>query len=140
MNHFQTNITTEVLAKEVTFTMSTSSGNGGQNVNRVATKATLHFSIAESSLFDEIQKAILKQNLAHRLTKDGNLVLKCQDSRSAEKNKATALKKLVDLLTSALKPAKKRKKVGVPKANRAKRLSDKKHHSEKKELRRRIIL
>ncbi len=136
MNHFQLHIDPILLAKEVKFTMSTSSGNGGQNVNRVATKATLHFLVTESELFDEFQKQIISEKLGNRISNEGFLVVVCQDTRSAEKNKKAALEKLLNLLKVALTPQKIRKKRRVPRAIKEKRLSDKKRNAEKKELRR----
>lgn len=136
MSHSQLHIDPNLLAKEVKFTMSTSSGNGGQNVNRVATKATLHFLIVESALFDEQQKQLITEKLGNRISKEGFLVVVCQDTRSAEKNKKAALEKLLNLIKVALTPKKIRKKLRVSKSAKEKRLSDKRRNAEKKEMRR----
>ncbi|MEM6319849.1 MAG: alternative ribosome rescue aminoacyl-tRNA hydrolase ArfB [Bacteroidota bacterium] len=128
-----------LLEKEVRFTMSTSSGNGGQNVNRVATKATLHYPIGDSELLTELQKETIREKLKNRINKEDALVVVNQEGRSAEQNKKNALTTLKQLLMDALKPPKIRKKYRVPKANREKRLSDKKIQSEKKALRRKIL-
>ena len=90
MNNNKIHIDPNLLAKEVSFKMSCSSGNGGQNVNRVATKATLHFMVAESVLFDNRQKALIAKKLKNRISKEGYLVISSQASRSAEKNKKAA--------------------------------------------------
>ncbi len=139
MNHFQLHIDPSLLAKEVKFTMSCSSGNGGQNVNRVATKATLHFLVGESDLFSDAQKALLFEKLKNRISKDGYLVITSQTSRSALKNKKAALVNLLNLLTTALTPKKVRKKVRMPRAVKERRLANKKRHSEKKEMRRKVL-
>lgn len=139
MNQYQLYIDPDQLAKEVKFTMSTSSGNGGQNVNRVATKATLHFSVSESTLFTEIEKQIILEKLANKITNEGFLVISSQESRSAQKNKLMALKRLLNILQGALTPQKKRKKKGIPRAVKEKRLSDKKRNAEKKELRKKFL-
>lgn len=136
MNHSQSHIAANLLAKEAKFTMSTSSGNGGQNVNRVATKATLHFLVEESKLFDDNQKQIIVEKLGNRITKEGFLVVVCQDTRSAEKNKKAALEKLLNLIRVALTPKKIRKKLRVPRSVNEKRLTEKKRNAEKKESRR----
>jgi len=138
MSHFQLHIDPILLAKAVKFTMSCSSGNGGQNVNRVATKATLHFLVQDSNLFTTSQKTILAKKLKNRISKDGFLVISSQASRSAEKNKKAALAQLLNLLIAALTPQKVRKKVKLPRAIKEKRLANKKRNSEKKELRRKI--
>jgi len=136
MKDSQLHINPNLLAKEAKFTMSTSSGNGGQNVNRVATKATLHFLIGESELFDEHQKQIISEKLGNRISKEGFLVVVCQDTRSAEKNKKAALEKLLNLIKVALTPKKIRKKLRVPRSVNEKRLTAKKRNAEKKEFRR----
>lgn len=140
MNHSQLHIDPILLAKEVKFTMSTSSGNGGQNVNRVATKATIHFLVAESELFNEKQKAVIADKLGNRISNEGFLVVVCQDSRSAVKNKKAALVKLLNLLQVALTPKKVRKKLRIPRSVKERRLSEKKRISEKKEMRKKSFL
>ncbi len=139
MNHFQLHIDPALLAKEVKFTMSSSSGNGGQNVNRVATKATLHFLVEGSNMFDNKQKGLIAEKLKNRISKEGYLVVINQATRSAEKNKKAALAHLLNLLTIALTPKKVRKKVKLPRAIKEKRLANKKRNSEKKEMRRKIF-
>ena len=135
MNHNQVNIDVEDLTKEVRFKMSTSSGNGGQNVNRVATKATLYFSIFASELFSDLQKEILSQKLGNRTNKEGEVVIVNQETRSALKNKKRAVKLLEELIVKALTPKKKRKKTKISAADNEKRLAAKKRKSEVKAMR-----
>lgn len=139
MSHFQLHIDPIILAKEAKFTMSSSSGNGGQNVNRVATKATLHFLVEESELFNDRQKRWIFEKLKNKISKEGFLIVVNQASRSAVQNKKAALAQLLNLLTTALTPQKVRKKVKVPRSVKEKRLTKKKHNSEKKELRKKIF-
>lgn len=136
MSHNQIHIDPILLAKEVKFKMSCSSGNGGQNVNRVATKATLLFHIEESDLFDVVQKEQLHEKLKNRINKDGFLLLVNQESRSAETNKKTALKNLINLIQKVFEPQKIRKKLKVPRSVKERRLEDKRRNAEKKEFRR----
>ena len=63
-----------------------SSGPGGQNVNKVSTAVQLRFDIAASSLPPEIKARLLELRDA-RITQEGVLVLKAQQSRSLEQNK-----------------------------------------------------
>lgn len=139
MSQNQIHIDPILLAKEVKFKMSTSSGNGGQNVNRVATKATLFFDINESNLFEDRQRAELHEKLKNRINKEGFVIIVSQASRSAETNKKTALKKLVNLIQKAFEPKKIRKKLKVPRSVKEKRLESKRRVSEKKELRKKIL-
>ena len=120
------------LNQELSFSFSRSSGPGGQNVNKVNTKVTLRFSIAESDILTDEQKGILEEKLANQMTKEGEVLLTCQDSRSQLKNKEEAVRKLYDLLNEALKKKKKRKPTKPTKASKERRIQDKKANSEKK--------
>ncbi len=139
MSHNQIHIDPVLLAKEVKFKMSSSSGNGGQNVNRVATKATLLFHINESDIFDASQKERLHEKLKNRINKEGFILLVNQESRSAETNKKTALKNLLLLLQKTFEPKKVRKKLKVPRSVKEKRLENKRRNGEKKEFRRKLL-
>lgn len=138
MNHFQVHISSILLAKEVKFKMTTSSGNGGQNVNRVATKATLFFKVENSDLLSESQKEIILDKLRNRISKEGYLIIVNQASRSAFTNQKNALALLLTLLQNALMPKKVRKKRKVPKQVKEKRLENKKRISAKKALRKTV--
>ena len=140
MKQNQLHIVPETLAKEVKFKMSCSTGKGGQNVNRVATKATLFFNIDKSVLFTEEQKETLANKLKNRIAKDGNLIIVNQETRSAERNKKAALIQLLNLLQKGLIIKKARKKLKLPKSVKERRLEHKKRQSEKKERRRKTFL
>ena len=139
MNHSQVHIDPQLLAKEVKFKMSASSGNGGQNVNRVLTKATLFFPVVNSTIFSEEQKEIILFKLGNRISKEGQLIIVNQTSRSALKNRKQALALLLQLLQKALTPQKKRKKLRTPRKVKEKRLENKKRNSEKKALRKKFL-
>lgn len=139
MSHNQIHIDPILLAKEVKFKMSSSSGNGGQNVNRLATKATLLFPINESNLFEDEQKEKLYKKLKNRINKKGCLIIVNQESRSAETNKKAALKNLIHLLQKTFEPKKIRKKLKVPRSVKEKRLESKRRVAEKKEFRKKIL-
>ncbi len=126
------------LQKEVFFKMSRSGGNGGQNVNKVATKASLFFKLEFSNLFEEKTKALLLNKLSSRLSKDGYLIIHCSRSRSALSNKKEALKKLKHLLEQSVITKKKRKLRRTPASVHRKRLDNKKRQSFKKSLRRKV--
>ncbi|AZQ43291.1 alternative ribosome rescue aminoacyl-tRNA hydrolase ArfB [Nonlabens ponticola] len=120
------------LHREVTYTATTSSGAGGQHVNKVATRVQLELDILNSSAFAKAEHQRILTALENRLTKDGRLQLSSQDTRSQATNKERVFKKLLKLLTAARKPKKVRKKRVVPAHIKRKRLNEKKKHSEKK--------
>ncbi len=126
------------LQKEVFFKMSRSGGNGGQNVNKVATKASLFFKLEFSNLFNEETKALLLKKLSSRISNDGYLIIHCSHSRSALNNKKEALKKLKYLLEQSAITNKKRKSRRTPASVHRKRLENKKRQSSKKSLRRKV--
>jgi ribosome-associated protein len=75
-------------------------GPGGQNVNKVSSAIHLRFDIAASSLPEQYKERLLALR-DQRITKDGVLVIKAQQSRSQEKNKAEAFSRLQQLLQAA---------------------------------------
>ncbi|WP_034041933.1 alternative ribosome rescue aminoacyl-tRNA hydrolase ArfB [Wocania ichthyoenteri] len=122
----------EVLLQELTFKSVRSSGAGGQHVNKVASKVELQFDLSNSIVFNEEQKERLQNKLHHRLTKDGMLVLKCDESRSQHKNKDLVIKRFLVIITSSLIIPKKRIPTKIPKSVIKKRLKNKRNRSEKK--------
>ncbi|TNJ44197.1 aminoacyl-tRNA hydrolase [Tamlana fucoidanivorans] len=124
------------LLKELKYKAVRSSGAGGQHVNKVASKVELSFDVAQTQALNSIQKIRLRNKLKNRLTKEGILILQCDDSRSQYKNKALVTKRFMHLVKGALKPQKVRVSTKVPKSAIRKRLKGKRLHSEKKESRR----
>lgn len=123
-------------AAELQFRFSTSSGPGGQHVNRSATRVTLLFDVAQSPSLDEAARARLLQKLAPRLDKDGILHIDVQESRSQYRNRETAVLRFQLILANALKRPKKRRKTKPTQAAIEKRLAAKKQHGQRKQDRR----
>lgn len=125
----------EVIKTEIQYKAVRSSGAGGQNVNKVATKVQLVFIPNESYGLTEDEKATLNDKLANRLSKGGSLRVECDDTRSQLKNKKLCVQRLFLLLENALKKDKKRIATKIPKSVIKKRLDDKRRQAEKKENR-----
>lgn len=124
------------LEKEFNFKAIRSSGSGGQHVNKVATKIELSFSVLESLVLNQEQKALIIEKLSTRLTKEKVLILQCGETRSQLKNKRIVISRVFSILESALEVKAERKPTKVPKSVIKKRLKNKKIQSEKKANRR----
>ena len=112
-------------------------GAGGQNVNKVSSAVHLRFDINNSSLEEKDKKLVLAC-CDQRISKDGVVVIKAQQYRTQEKNKADALQRLRSLIVLALRP-KKNRKVTKPSRNaKKKRLEAKKNRGKLKSLRGKI--
>jgi ribosome-associated protein len=123
--------------REIRFSFVRSSGPGGQNVNKVASKAVLRWPVtASTSLSDEL-KARLLARLGRRINDRGELVLVSQRYRDQSKNIDDCLAKLCELVAAAVKVPKKRKRSRLPMAAREARLKQKRSTGEKKRGRRR---
>ena len=121
---------------EVVITASRSSGPGGQNVNKVNTRVTLHFPVWSSKYLTNSQKARIASRLKSRITKDGIFYLHAQGTRSQAANRVLLIDRFSTLLREALKQSKPRKKTSVTKGVLEQRLKQKKERSELKKIRR----
>ena len=123
-------------AAELQFRFSTSSGPGGQHVNRSATRVTLLFDVANSPSLDETTRERLLKKLAPRLDKEGVLHIDVQESRSQYRNRETAVLRFQLILANALKQPKKRRKTKPSQAAIERRLTEKKKRGQRKQDRR----
>lgn len=109
-------------------------GAGGQNVNKVASAIHLRFDIRASSLPDEVQKRLLNIN-DQRITAEGVIIIKAQNHRTQDKNRADALARLAGLIRTALHVPRKRIPTRPGKAAKQRRLDSKKQRGDLKKLR-----
>ncbi len=123
---------------ELQYDFIRSSGPGGQNVNKVATAVQLRFDAAHSPSLPEEVKGRLAVIAGSRLTGEGELIIESRNNRTQDQNRADALMRLVDLLRQAANPPRPRKKTRPSVAAKARRLEEKRKHSEVKRLRRYI--
>jgi ribosome-associated protein len=131
-------ITAALLAGELVFTTSRSSGPGGQNVNKVNSKVTLHFDVNKSGSLTPEEKRTIAQKLSSRMTGEGVLMLTSQDKRSQIQNKEAVIEKLEKLLAKAFEKKKVRRATKPSKGSVQDRIRKKKEHSEKKKWRRKL--
>jgi ribosome-associated protein len=123
-------------AEELSVTAVRSGGPGGQNVNKVASKVVLRFSIAESRVLGERRKSLLFRRLAPRLTASGELVLHASRYRERHRNLEDARERLASLLREALQPEKPRVRTRPTRSSKRRRLEEKRRRGEVKRLRR----
>ena len=127
------------LLSEVVLTYSRSSGKGGQNVNKVSTKAELAFNIDSSACLDEEQKKIISEKLYRRINDEGFIKLQSSEARSQLGNKELVLKKFKTLIEKSLKKPVKRIATSKPLQATESRLTQKRRTSEIKKLRQIVI-
>jgi ribosome-associated protein len=112
----------------------TSSGPGGQNVNKVASAVQLRFDARRAGLPFDLH-ARLEALAGSRLTKDGVIVITARQFRDQQRNRADARARLVELLRAASVVPKKRKPTKPSRASKEKGLEKKKAHSKLKQTR-----
>jgi len=126
----------EIPETEFEFSFARSGGPGGQNVNKVNSKAILHWDVTNSPSLSVPMKNRFIARYGSRLTAEGVLVLSSQQHRDQITNVDECLEKLREMLESVLHPPVVRKPTKVPKAVKLKRTEAKREVGKKKQQRR----
>lgn len=114
-----------------------SQGAGGQNVNKVSSAIHLRFDIRKSSLPDFYKERLLALK-DHRITAQGEIIIKAQQFRTQEKNRADAIERLLLLIKQVSVVPKTRRATKPTKSSKLKRLATKNRRGETKSLRGKI--
>lgn len=128
-----------VRLREFSFSFSRSSGAGGQNVNKLNTKATLRWEVARSQGLPDAVRTRFLERYRRRITTDGELVLTSQRFRNQGQNVADCLEKLRGMLAAVARPPRTRRATKPTRSSVERRLSSKQRTRLKKQRRQRPL-
>ena len=128
--------TLTIPASELSFAFARSGGPGGQNVNKVSSKAELRWNPTTSAALSPADRTWLLGKLANRLTTDGTLIVTSTATRDQIKNRDDAMSKLTLIVRAALERPKARRATKPSRASKRRRVEAKRHRSEIKRNRR----
>jgi ribosome-associated protein len=117
---------------ELRFRFVRSGGPGGQNVNKVATKAELRFDLSANRTVPEDVRERFARRYASRLTGAGELILASDRYRSQRRNADDCRERLANLLRGVAEPPKPRKATKPSRAAKARRMDEKRRVGDKK--------
>jgi ribosome-associated protein len=120
---------------ELRFTTARSGGPGGQHVNKVSSRVTLWFNVAESPSLSAFQRERIMSRLASRINQAGELRVVAQQHRSQMANREAAVERFAALLRGALSQKKPRQQTAVPAAAKRRRVDEKKQRGQVKQQR-----
>jgi ribosome-associated protein len=132
----QVNESIAIPDEEFVWSFARSGGPGGQNVNKVSSKAILRWDVAHSPSLPEHVKHRLRALERKRFTTDGELILSSQKTRDQERNKQDCLDKLAAMLREAATLPKARRATRPSRASKARRLEAKRRRGALKAARR----
>jgi ribosome-associated protein len=126
---FAVNDVMQIPDEELVFSYARSGGPGGQNVNKVASKAILHWAVAQNTSIRDDVKDRLRALFPSRVTVDGYFVIQSQEYRDQERNREACLEKLREMLLKAATVPKKRRPSKPSRGSKERRLATKKHRA-----------
>jgi protein subunit release factor B len=123
----------------IDFSFARSSGPGGQNVNKLNTKAEMRFHVPSASwLAPEVRQRLIEYN-PNKINKEGELYIASQEHRTQSKNKDDCLSKLKELIAEAMLTPKEREMwVGISEKTKQKRKEEKRKRGEVKNNRKKF--
>lgn len=122
--------------EEFQWSYARAGGPGGQNVNKVSSKAVLRWNVANTPSLPEHVKARLMALQRRRITNEGDLLITGQRFRDQERNRQDCLEKLAEMIREAATLPKARRPTKPSKGSHRRRLADKKRRSAIKSSRR----
>jgi ribosome-associated protein len=122
--------------EELHFTFARSGGPGGQNVNKVASKAVLRWDLAGNTTLPADVKERLRQRQRRRVTAEGELIIQGQRYRDQARNVEDCRERLRAMVLEVLHPPRPRKKTKPSRGSQERRLAAKRLHARRKARRR----
>ena len=135
---FHINSSIQIPLSELEFTFVRSSGPGGQNVNKVSSKAQLRWNPGKSGRLTAEVLERLQNLFPSHFTKDGDFLITSQKTRDQQKNRDDCLDKLRNMLLRASKIPKPRIPTKRTKGSIRRRLENKEKNAQKKQGRKEI--
>ena len=120
---------------EFRFSFARSPGPGGQNVNKVNSKAVMRWSVGECRSIPPLMKQRFVTRFANRISSEGTFILTSHRYRDQPRNVQDCLEKLKAMLLSVAQPPRPRKKKKISASAKRRRIESKRRRSETKRLR-----